>query len=1058
MTAETIPAPFQLVKSVEYLGVNLTKYRSTQSGLEIVLVDIESPIVNGFFVVATEESGKLIDKGLPHTLEHLVFLGSEDYPYKGVLDSLANRALAHGTNAWTDTDHTCYTITTAGGDGFKNIMPIYLDHILYPTITEYGYVTEVHHINGNGEDAGVVYCEMQGRENSGPDRMHLRMLQLLYPAPSGYRSETGGLMRKLRELDVHQIRSFHKDYYRPDNLRLIITGKVNHTAILNALVKTEEKISKKGKLVPMKRPWVESEPIPPFEKTVEEVVEFPDEDESMGTVVIAYRGPHVTEFKELQILDILFTYFTDSAVSTLHKAFVELEEPYCTDVHYSRGDNLITNYYFSFENVPTENLEVIKTKFFETMHDVVNGKSGRSIDLERMKLTIERKRLKTLDDIETDGHDILTNPVICDFLYGEKKGAQLRDMVDDLAYLDELLLWQSSKWINFIVRYILERPHVVLIGKPSAALAKQIQEDEKARLDKQRSDLGPEKLKQLQERLDHAMQENDKPIPPEMIGEFPTPKLDISFPNVDTGRNGGDMKLTTPLQKQLDGLKNANVPYFIQFDDVHSSFIQISVYFDTRNLTPSLAAYIELYLEAFFILPVTKPDGTKLTHEQVVNGLNTDTVYHSNDCGLGGSNFICGAFESLVRVSVKVEAKKYEKGIQWLNDLAWFSEFTPERLVIAAKKLLNDVPRNKRDGMKMTDMTLKTILYNESSNHIACNLINQSKFLTEIVKKIESDPNNVVDEINKLREILTHPNNIRIHVCGAIRKLSDPLSPWSQFKPKYKFNTPLPAMPPVQLSQQFLTTIGKSPRSSTSQPQQKHSKVVSMASIESGYLVGVAKGIGEFGHKDYAALSVLFEYFQTMEGVFWKQIRGPGLAYGASLSIDVHSALVRFTIYRSSDPLAAFTRAQSIIQEIQNGQVQLDESMIESAKSSFIFSLVNAEENAMKSGNMSFVNLELKRVEQFMNRKVLNEVKDITLSDLNRVLHTYLVPLFSASTSVLSVVCPPSKITEVKNGFEKLGYGMVQSDLDELVGIVGVEEEAESGSDDEEDDMESEDE
>ena len=32
--------------------------------------------------------------GLPHTLEHLIFLGSEDYPYKEVLDLLANRALA----------------------------------------------------------------------------------------------------------------------------------------------------------------------------------------------------------------------------------------------------------------------------------------------------------------------------------------------------------------------------------------------------------------------------------------------------------------------------------------------------------------------------------------------------------------------------------------------------------------------------------------------------------------------------------------------------------------------------------------------------------------------------------------------------------------------------------------------------------------------------------------------------------------------------------------------------------------------------------------------------
>jgi hypothetical protein len=33
-------------------------------------------------------------------LEHLIFLGSEDYPYKGFLDRVANRCFAQGTNAW----------------------------------------------------------------------------------------------------------------------------------------------------------------------------------------------------------------------------------------------------------------------------------------------------------------------------------------------------------------------------------------------------------------------------------------------------------------------------------------------------------------------------------------------------------------------------------------------------------------------------------------------------------------------------------------------------------------------------------------------------------------------------------------------------------------------------------------------------------------------------------------------------------------------------------------------------------------------------------------------
>ena len=69
-------------------------------------------------------------------------MGSEKYPYKGIIDHLANRGFANGTNAWTDIDHTAYTVGTAGEQGFLQILPIYVDHILYPTLTDAGFVTE----------------------------------------------------------------------------------------------------------------------------------------------------------------------------------------------------------------------------------------------------------------------------------------------------------------------------------------------------------------------------------------------------------------------------------------------------------------------------------------------------------------------------------------------------------------------------------------------------------------------------------------------------------------------------------------------------------------------------------------------------------------------------------------------------------------------------------------------------------------------------------------------------------------------------------------------------
>lgn len=61
------------------------------------------------------------------------------------------------------------------------------------------FVTEVHHITPEGENGGVVYCEMQGRENSAESRLHLTVARNMYPGKCGYSSEVGGIMKNLRE-------------------------------------------------------------------------------------------------------------------------------------------------------------------------------------------------------------------------------------------------------------------------------------------------------------------------------------------------------------------------------------------------------------------------------------------------------------------------------------------------------------------------------------------------------------------------------------------------------------------------------------------------------------------------------------------------------------------------------------------------------------------------------------------------------------------------------------------------------------------------------------------
>lgn len=229
---------------------------------------------------------------LAHTLEHLCFMGSKNYKFKGVLDKLATRAYSN-TNAWTATDHTAYTLDTAGWEGFAQILPIYLEHVILPTLTDAGCYTEVHHVDGSGHDAGVVYSEMQGVQNTQGELMDLRSKRLMYPESVGFRYETGGMMEQLRVLTADRIRKFHHDMYQPRNLCLVIVGDVDHTNLLSVLDKFETSILDDIPRpdAPFKRPWVESATAPPLTESIIETVEFPEEDESSGEITISFFGP-----------------------------------------------------------------------------------------------------------------------------------------------------------------------------------------------------------------------------------------------------------------------------------------------------------------------------------------------------------------------------------------------------------------------------------------------------------------------------------------------------------------------------------------------------------------------------------------------------------------------------------------------------------------------------------------------------------------------------------------------------------------------------------------------
>lgn len=121
---------------------------------------------------------------------------------------------------------------------------------------------------------------MQGRENSGESRASLTLLRHLYPN-SGYSAETGGIMSNLRTSTSNEkVRYYHAQFYRPENLTLIITGQVKIDDVSKALEPFERRILDNQKKSEFIRPWFS--PIEPLAETIDKRILYPSDCEDCG--------------------------------------------------------------------------------------------------------------------------------------------------------------------------------------------------------------------------------------------------------------------------------------------------------------------------------------------------------------------------------------------------------------------------------------------------------------------------------------------------------------------------------------------------------------------------------------------------------------------------------------------------------------------------------------------------------------------------------------------------------------------------------------------------------
>lgn len=1040
---------FRKIQSFQtsYAPTTITQYVSERTGMTVVVANRKGPKINGYFTLATEIFD---DSGAPHTLEHLVFMGSHSYQYKGLLDKLASRAYS-GTNAWTAVDHTAYTLETAGWDGFAQILPVYLEHVLLPTITDDACLTEVHHINGKGNDAGVVYSEMQALESNSGALMDLRARRHMYPENVGFRYETGGMVEALRVLTADRIREFHKDMYQPHNLAVIIVGEVDQDNLLRILDEFEESIMEhlppdNAGGTPAKRPWIDSAQPPALEKTIVDTVEFPEDDESIGEIFVGYFGPNCNDLIATSAVNVLLTYLCGSSASVLENVMVE-KEALASSISYmfeSRPNSVI---WLQPTGVATEKLEFVEQRLMSLLKEVADG----PLDMEYLRDCVSRERRQVQYDAESS-ESFYSSNIITDYLFGKRDGSTLSDL-RDLSEYDVLDAWTEDQWRDFLHKWISDAHHVSVLGKPSKALAKKLKTAEKARVAARKKEIGPEGLKQLQVRLDAAKTANNEPIPEHVLDRWEVPPTDsIHFIESQTARAGRARSLGVNArapQQIIDASAPGQQPLFLQFEDVPSSFVRITVHISTAGVPMQLKPLLWIFSDNFFNSPVLR-DGQRIEFEDVVKELEKETISYAFRSGnsLGDAESIC--------LQIQLEPSKYATMIRWLRTLMFDAVFDPVRLTAGVVKSLADIPEIKRDGRLMAaevDMAIHTI---RDSFPAARRTLVRAVYLRRLKKLLETDPGKVVSWFEDLRCSLFAFANMRVLVTADVAQLAKTtgggniVSAWDVLTAGLDTSN---AMVPIPAPYTRANEEGKNPGS-------VGAVILPMTTLDSSYSVSTTTGLTSFQDPRLPAMLVAIGYLETVEGPLWNAVRGNGLAYGTSFSRETNSGFLQFRVYRSPDASKALQASREAVHALSSGRAPLDKHLVQGAVSGIVMALADEHATMAMAAQQNYIQGVVRGLDAGWNHRIMREAREVTNEQIQKVMRELILPVFQPGTSNVVVTCALLLEEPITKAFRAMGYTTQVKRLADYYDDYGLvvdgdeneEEEEEEDEDDDEDD------
>ncbi|MBX2865225.1 MAG: insulinase family protein [Leptolyngbyaceae cyanobacterium MAG.088] len=234
--------------------------------------------------------------GMAHFLEHMVFKGTEQV-LPGMFDAaIENRGGL--TNAATSHDYAHFYMTIAADD-LADALPYLAELLLHAAIPADEFVRERH-----------VVVEEIHQSWDDPDWLGFQTLSEMIYGDHPYGRSVLGSPDILQERSPEEMRQFHRTYYQPENMKVVITGGISLDRVLELLQTSFRAFAQRESC-----PGMGLVSPPRLLTNARQTLVLPRLEH--GRLLMAWLGPGIDDLETACGLDILATVLAEGRMSRL---------------------------------------------------------------------------------------------------------------------------------------------------------------------------------------------------------------------------------------------------------------------------------------------------------------------------------------------------------------------------------------------------------------------------------------------------------------------------------------------------------------------------------------------------------------------------------------------------------------------------------------------------------------------------------------------------------------------------------------------------------------------